>query len=142
MLAVVGIVGGMMLGELAVGNRTNRLADEPPSYSSLSANPDALVPQGKAAPPCPDCADSYGVAVRLRAQRDERMSSEFRELGAVDVDPPLPADPSDDYRFGGRFPDPEPVNQRAGQQIEKTPAIALAGDVAPTDEPRSPPNEY
>jgi hypothetical protein len=130
MLALAGTVGGMMLGEAVVGNRTNGLSSEGSSYSRLSANPDALVPQGEAAPPCPDCADSYGAALRLRAHRDARMSDEFRELGAVDVDPPLPADPVDDYRFGGRFPDPEPDDQQVAEIRTLTPA----GDIPSADE--------
>jgi len=101
MLALAGVGGGMMLGEMVAGTRLGAGVDEPASYSHLSANPDALVPQGEGAAPCPDCADSYGVAMRLRAHRDDRMSDEFRELGAVDLDPPLPADAGDDYRYGG-----------------------------------------
>jgi len=109
-LALAGVTGGAMLGEMAVGTRLSGGADEPASYSHLSANPDALAPQGSGAAPCLNCADSYGVAIRLRARRDEMMSDDaFRELGAVDVDPPVPTDAVDDYRYGGRFPDPEPA---------------------------------
>ncbi len=107
-LALAGLAGGMMLGEMAVGTRLGGRADEPASYSHLSANPDALVPQGSATAPCLDCADSYGVALQLRAHRDDGMSEEFRRLGAVDINPPILADAGDDYRYGGRFPDPEP----------------------------------
>lgn len=106
----VGTGGGMLLGELAVGTRTNGLLDETSSFSSLSANPDAAMPQGEGARDCTDCADSYGAAARLRARHEERMGDEFRELGAVDADPPVPVAPiDDDYRYGGRFPDPVPA---------------------------------
>lgn len=139
MLALAGVGGGMMLGEMVAGTRLGAGVDEPASYSHLSANPDALVPQGEGAAPCPDCADSYGVAMRLRAHRDDRMSDEFRELGAVDLDPPLPADAGDDYRYGGRFPDPEP---RAAVPGNDPHAIAPAGDAPPAEEIAPMPAEY
>jgi hypothetical protein len=107
-LALIGAAAGIMLGELVVGTRTRGLADAAPSFSSLSANPDAAVPQGEGAPACTDCIDSYGVAARLRARRDGQDDA-FRELGAVDVDRPSPVQTADDdYRYGGRFPDAQP----------------------------------
>lgn len=146
MLVLIGMVGGMLLGELAVGNRTLGLSDEIVSYSRLSANPDALVPQGEGVAPCPGCADSYGVTVRMRAHRDDRMSNEFRELGAVDVDPPPALDPADDYRFGGRFPDPEPAieprtrsAETGAQDIADPPPV---GDTPPADEALGPGEGY
>jgi hypothetical protein len=129
-LTLAGVTGGMMLGEMAVGTRFAGRTGEPASYSHLSANPDALVPQGGGAAPCLDCANSYGVALRLRAHRDDRMSDEFRELGAVDVDPPIRADAGDDYRYGGRFPDPE---IGAAATKEDSNANMTAGDSSPTD---------
>lgn len=109
-LALAGITGGALLGEMAAGTRLGKEMAGPASYSHLSANPDALVAQGSGAAPCLDCADSYGVAARLRARRDDRINDDaFRELGAVDVDPPIMADAADDYRYGGRFPDAEPL---------------------------------
>ncbi|WP_192645388.1 hypothetical protein [Sphingopyxis sp. OAS728] len=108
-LALAGVTAGAMLGEMAAGTRLGSETGGRASYSDLSANPDALVSQGDGGIlPCPGCADGYGVALRLRAERDVRMSDEFRELGAVNVDPPIQADAHDDYRYGGRFPDPEP----------------------------------
>lgn len=109
-LALVGVAGGAVLGEMAAGTRLGSvtLIEQPASFAHLSANPGALAPQGGGAVPCSDCADSYGVAVRLRAQRDQRISdAAFRELGAVDVDPPILIEAMDDYRYGGRFPDAE-----------------------------------
>lgn len=102
----------MMLGEMVAGPILEKrvAATGSASFSHLSANPDAQMAQGTGAAPCLDCPDSYGVAARLRSDRDQRMSDEFRELGAVDdyVDPPMPTDPDDGYRYGGRFPDPAP----------------------------------
>ncbi|HEY0595901.1 hypothetical protein [Sphingopyxis sp.] len=119
MLALIGTGGGMLLGELAVGTRTNGLSDEVPSFSSLSANPDAAMPQGEGAPACTDCADSYGAAARLRAQHEERMNYGFREMGAVDVDPLAPVEPVDDgYRYGGRFPDLESRGREDMAKVE------------------------
>lgn len=120
-LALAGVAGGLLLGEMAAGTRLGGRTDGPASYSHLSGNPDALAPQGGGAPPCLDCADSYGVALRLRAHRDDRMRDDaFRELGAVDVDPPMLADADDDYRYGGRFPDPEPAAAVTGEDPHAT----------------------
>ncbi len=109
-LALASVIGGIMLGEMAVGKRLGWASGEPASYADLSANPNALVPQGDGGiVRCSGCADSYGVAAGLRAERDNRMNDAFRELGAVDVDASLPDEPAeDDYRYGGRFPDQEP----------------------------------
>lgn len=128
-LALAGVTGGALLGEMAAGTRLGRETGEPASYSHLSANPDALAPQGSGAAPCLDCADGYGVAMRLRAHRDEMINDDaFRELGAVDVDPPILADASDDYRYGGRFPDPEPAAAAPG---EDPPADVPTGNASP-----------
>ncbi|GGJ62610.1 hypothetical protein CDQ92_11930 [Sphingopyxis bauzanensis] len=107
-LALVGVTGGMLLGEMTVGTKSGSGIAEPATYSHLSTNPDAAAPPVGGAAPCLDCRDSYGVAARLRADRESRMSDEFRELGAVDLDPPAPSEPDDGYRYGGRFPDPPP----------------------------------
>lgn len=133
-LALAGITGGMVLGEMAVGTRLMGTAGEHASYSRHSANPRSLVPQGDGAAPCTDCADSYGVAAQLRAHRDARMSNEFRKLGAVDIDPPILAEASDDYRYGGRFPDPEPdIDMASEGRRVTTPAGSSrpAGTAAP-----------
>lgn len=106
---LAGVAGGIALGEMAADTRAGSSSGEPATYSHLSANPDALMPQGDRAAPCLDCADSYGIAVRLRAHRGDGMGDEFREPGTVDVDAPSKADPDDDYRYGGRFPDPPPA---------------------------------
>ena len=121
---LAGVTGGMMLGEMAVGTSLGRAIGEPVTYSHLSANPGALAPEGDASLPCRDCLDSYGVAVRLRAHREDRMNDEFRALGAVNPDPVLPDDLGDAYRFGGRFPDPGPSTATAnvGEEIPAEPA--------------------
>jgi len=131
LLALAGAAGGIALGDMAAGSRLGRGPGEPASYSHLSANPGALTAQGEGAAPCPDCADSYGVAVRLRAHRDSRMSDEFRELGAVEADVSPSHDVRDDYRYGGRFPDPEPPVAAAS---DGTRIITPAGENAPADE--------
>jgi hypothetical protein len=137
MLAVAGVCGGMALGEMAAGTRLQAGGDGSASYAHLSANPDALVPPGDATNPCPGCADSYGVAARMRAERDSRMGDEFRELGAVDVDvdTSFPADPDDDYRYGGRFPDPASPSGDGLAQRDELPAVVPASDTAPADTP-------
>lgn len=135
MLALAGVAGGTLLGELAVGTNRPGNVGEGRSYAGLSANLDALVPQGKGAAPCPECADSYGVAARLRANHHERMDGEFRRLGTVDVDPPLPDEPADNYRYGGRFPDPEPSRPEKITQAANPPDVTPPGDVPLPDGP-------
>lgn len=109
MLALAGVGGGMALGEMAAGTRLQAGAGAGAggavSYSGLSANPDALVPPGETSPGCPGCSDSYGVAARMRAQHENRMSEHLRELGSVDHDISPPAEAGDEYHYGGRFPD-------------------------------------
>jgi hypothetical protein len=131
-LALAGVTAGAMLGEMVAGTRLGGETGGRASYSNLSANPDALVAQADGGIlPCPGCADSYGVALRLRADRDVRMSDEFRELGAVDVDPPIRADAHDDYRYGGRFPDPEPhaaatsEDSHMNRPADESPALGM-----------------
>lgn len=126
-LAFAGIVGGMVVGELAAGDRPglqNRGAVEGGGFARLSANPGALTADPTASPPCRDCADSYGVAAQLRAQRTERANGSFRDPAAVDLDAPL-SEPADDYRYGGRFPDIAPPVD--------TPETALPGDATTPD---------
>mgnify|MGYP003382052201 CR=1 FL=1 len=111
---------------------------EPAGYSHLSANPDAAAPAAGGAAPCLDCPDSYGVAARMRADRENRMSSEFRELGAVDIEPPASSQSYDGYAFGGRFPDPpprDPGTAIADAQL----APANAADAKPLVAKSSPP---
>ncbi len=140
-LLLAGVTGGALLGEMAAGTRLGREIGEPASYSHLSANPDALAPQGSGAAPCLDCADSYGAAMRLRAHRDNMMRDDaFRELGEIDVDPPILADADDDYRYGGRFPDPEPAAAATGEDPR---ADMPASNASPPDITAAPvPAEY
>lgn len=129
-LALAGVAGGMLLGEMTVGTRSGSGIGEPATYSHLSANPDAAAPPVGGAAPCLDCRDSYGVAARLRADRESRMSDEFRELGAVDVNPPGPGEPDEGYCYGGRFPDPPPR-----EASSRTPDAQLASANAVADKP-------
>lgn len=129
-LALAGVTGGMLLGEMAIGTRWRGAMDEPATYSRLSANPDAAAPPVSGAAPCLDCRDSYGVAARLCASRESRMSNEFRELGAVDLDPPAPDAPDDGYRYGGRFPDP-PMRATNDQRQDTPTASISAADGEP-----------
>ncbi len=118
LLALAGALAGVLLGDKSAEPlAAARIGDDPASYAQYSANPDARVPQGETAAPCFACPDSYGVAARLRVERESRMENAFRELGAVDLDAPLPdervpepaPEPADDgYQYGGRFPDPGP----------------------------------
>lgn len=106
LLVLAGLCGGMLLGNLATGSgRPGTLSDRQP-FSSLSSNPDAALPPPADADSCLSCPDSYGVAARMRADREKRMGGTFRELGYVDPDGIALDDEEDGYRYGGRFPDP------------------------------------
>lgn len=107
-LGAVGLGGGSLLGMIAVGQGLRHNNGDLPSFADLSANPDAHITAVAEAPlSCPDCADSYGVAARLRAEQEYRMSESFRRLGDVDADLTPPPEPAA-YRYGGRLPDPAP----------------------------------
>lgn len=122
LIALAGAIGGMVLGEMAIEPNRGGTIAEPATYSHLSANPRALPPASDGgAVPCPDCLDSYGVAARLRADREDRMSEPFRALGEVDPDPAPPDDTGDAYRFGGRFPDPDPEPPAMARSKEMKP---------------------
>ena len=131
MLALAGTGGGILLGLAVVGESFRRSTDDNVSFAGFSANPDALVIERAEALPCPDCADSYGVAARLNAGRAHRMSDAFRELGRVEGGVISSPEPADDYRYGGRFPDPEP-------EPEPRPLPRLAVPVAPPTAPLPP----
>lgn len=124
LLALAGTLIGLLLGEMiAKPLAAVRGAPDPASYAQYSANPDARLPQGATAAPCYGCPDSYGVAARLRAQRESRMDGAFRELGAVDLEAPLPVEPADeDYQYGGRFPDPAPSIENVSAETESNPS--------------------
>lgn len=93
---------------IAIGQGLGIRGDNPPSFTDLSANPDAHIGAvAETTSYCPDCADSYGVAAQLHAERDHRMGEPFRRLGEVDADILPPPEP-DHYHYGGRLPDPEP----------------------------------
>jgi hypothetical protein len=101
-IAGTGVVGGLLLGQLAtggVGSDRGGMA----SYAELTGNPNALAVESQAAEPCYDCTDGsgYGTAMQSRFAREGRMADEFRELGAVEID--YASEPADDYRYGGRF---------------------------------------
>lgn len=117
LLAVVGIAGGIWLGEMAAGSRPQGGSGDVASFSRLSANPDALVAESDGTDPCLDCADSYGVAMRHRAHSYDRMGDEFRALGEIKTDAPTPTEAQDDYRYGGRFPDPGPQTQKGTSDV-------------------------
>ncbi len=121
-LALAGIVLGLALGSLATGGLRPGSLTEAVPFSSLSANPDAAVPPTSRAEPCRGCPDSYGVAARMRASREKRMTQEFRELGYVEVDVSPPAD-ADGHRYGGRFPDSAPLPPLSGTPEQRSQGV-------------------
>ncbi len=142
-LTLAGVVGGVLLGEMAAGERLGSSAAEGTSYSHLSANPDAGAPVISGAAPCLVCPDSYGVAARLRAERENRMSNEFRDLGAVDLDPRLLGDSDDDgYRYGGRFPNPPPSEESSQIPDSQLASANAADDASFAVEPSALPADY
>lgn len=142
---IASLSGGALLGMIVIGEGLDSEVRDAAPFAGLSANPDALVTETAGAPVgCPDCADSYGVAVRLRAERDARMSEPFRRLGEVDVDMSSPPEPDDGYRYGGRLPDPEPRIDPARRDLPAMvlpvalPASPRAAPPIPIDAPRAP----
>ncbi len=105
LLVLAGAIAGALLGRFVTASRLDSAAPATRPYSELSANAGAAETPAVTGMSCPDCPDSYGVAARLRAERENRTVDALRALGTVDTDPAA-ADPQDDYRYGGRFPDP------------------------------------
>lgn len=141
-LGAAGLGTGALFGLLAVGDGLRGASANAPDFSGLSSNPDALVADtGVSAKPCPGCADSYGVGERLRAERDRRMSEPFRELGAVDVDVATPSGSDDDYRYGGRFPDPDPPHPATVQTMVLPVALPDEAGVRPASEQEKGPGD-
>jgi hypothetical protein len=105
LLALVGAIVGALIGRYVTASRLDSAAPATRPYSQMSANPAAAETPTATGISCPDCPDSYGVAARLRAERGNRTANRFRALGTIDIDA-APAELQDDYRYGGRFPDP------------------------------------
>lgn len=129
LLALAGAIAGVTIGEHVAGSRLDPgegLLREGGGYAGFSANPDALAADTVAAPACVDCADSYGAAARLRARRTEQADAGLSEIGAMRPDPA--PEPIDDYRYGGRFPDPEPA-----PLAPAAPETIASGQEAPPD---------
>lgn len=129
---LIGIVGGLLLGQITVGSDADLSPDSSVSYAAASGNPDALTVDSHIPTPCYGCDDGYAVAARLDALRGERMGDEFRELGAVDVD--TAAQPDSDYHYGGRFPDPEST-ETAEPVIAMVLPIAIPAPAGPAPAP-------
>ncbi len=135
LLGVAGILGGLLLGELAAGNRLGNSAASKPSYADLSANPNAMPAASTELQDCFDCASNYGAAARLHAGRDAPADGAFRELGAVELDGPR-AEPDDDYRYGGAFPHDERPSDTAFAASEGIgPVIPMESPVGSEEPP-------
>ena len=107
LLACTGVAVGVLIGNVVAGSRLSSASVVPAPYARLSANPDAAAAPSIDADPCVGCPDSYGVAARLRAERENRMDKAFRALGSVESDAAASHD-EDDYRYGGGFPNLPP----------------------------------
>ena len=129
-VTLAGLGAGALLAFIVIGQGLRGKNSGPASFSNLCANPKAAVADASSAPPCLDCADSYGVGARLRAERESRLSDPFRRLGEVDEDAPMPSpeEANDGYRYGGRFPDPP------------RPAMVMPVALPPTAEAGTPPD--
>ena len=111
-VVVAGRGAGALLAFIVIGQGLSGKGAGSASFADLSANPKAAVADATSSPPCLECADSYGVGARLRAERESRLSEPFRRLGEVNegAAPSPPEGTDDDYRYGGRFPDlPRPA---------------------------------
>lgn len=133
LLVVAGLGGGMLLGEITTQNLRVTTGDGA-SYSGLSANPDASRPVTIPQDTCLDCPDNYGVAAQMRAARNTRMNDAFRELGAVDADTSPVRETTDEYRYGGRFPDADLSASEVATSAEP-PAEGVTNPPLPGDAP-------
>jgi len=134
-IAGVGVIGGLMLGQVATGGIIGDEASGK-SYAELTGNPEALGVDSRPIEPCYGCADGYGYgsAPQSKFAREGRMGDEFRELGAVAID--YAADePADDYSYGGRFEEAEVVPVIAMQSPVATLTAPPAGDTSNTVAP-------
>ncbi|MGL3822575.1 hypothetical protein [Sphingopyxis sp. R3-92] len=135
LLVVAGLGGGMLLGEMTTQNLRGVTAGDGASYSGLSANPDASRPVTMPQDTCLDCPYNYGVAAQMRAARNTRMNDAFRELGAVDAAASPVRETTDEYRYGGRFPDADlsasEVATSAEPPAEGVTNPPLSGDAPP-----------
>lgn len=138
-IAGTGVAGGLLLGQLAtggVGSDDGGVA----SYADLTGNPNALAVEAQAAEPCYDCGNGsgYGSTMQSRFAREGRMADEFRELGAVEID--YASEPTDDYRYGGRFDDADVAPPIVMQSpVAVLPAVSQAEPAAPLPTKAPPP---
>lgn len=132
-LGLMGAAGGALIGLVVLDEQPRSGGTAAGSFADLSANPDALATDEISAEPCPGCTDSYAVAARLRAAREQAMEEPFRELGAVDIEAlgESEAGGNDEYRYGGRLPDPE---EAPAFPPMVTPVAPLAPEGAPSIE--------
>ncbi|MDK2760997.1 MAG: hypothetical protein KYX64_06520 [Sphingopyxis sp.] len=141
-LILVGVAGGMMLGERIVGDGPRNASIESESFSRLSANPDALGPQGEAAPFCPNCRLAYDGGTRSRDDRDEFTDGEPPRFRADDFD--TPAGEMIEFRIGDDDPLPQPPPVAPVERIDEAPTTAQqgnpppAGEAAPMETPSMP----
>lgn len=146
LLGVAGIVGGLLLGELVAGGRLGRPEAAKPSYADFSANPNAVPAGGEPArADCFDCPGRYEASARMRSRGDARDDDAFRELGAIELDTRY-AEPDDEYRYGGAFPEPAtgandpPPDIKLSLPVEMTPAPTAETPPAGGD-PSPPPSD-
>lgn len=129
-IAGFGAVGGLLLGQVAIGGVKGG-NDDGASYADRTGNPDALRVETQPVEPCYGCGEGYGSGIRAKFAREDRMDGEFRELGAVAID--HADEPADDYRYGGSFDDPD----AAAIIVMQSPVAAAAPPSRPVSQPES-----
>lgn len=128
LLVGIGVLAGALLGNMAAGKRLASPAESSASFTALSANPDAAAAPTTDDEPCHGCPDSYGVAARLRAERERRADEAFRAPDAMEPDVDAP-DAEGDYRYGGGFPDlPSRASALAAEGADATERAAAERD--------------
>lgn len=121
--ALLGAVGGVLLGHYVVGEDGTR-RNGPTSYADRTGNPNAPGTPPVPIESCYDCSGGYGRGIRHNPRREARMDDAFRELGAVESDPG--PEPTEDYRYGGRFDDPAAARTIVMQSpVQLTPEPAI-----------------
>jgi len=101
LLAGVGALTGMLLGQFVVGERFSASIPGRASYAELSSNPDAVGPDVLPSSLCEGCTDGYIPPTRAFAAQ-ELDAYDPPEAVLIDYSS-APAD--DDYRYGGSFDD-------------------------------------
>lgn len=140
-ILAVGSAAGAWLGNIIIADLHPFTSIQYAPYADLSGNPDAVAVDSITAGSCEDCADHYGgyggvIAASARASADRE--EEYRALGYVDTQHDWPVPFTDDYQYGGRYPDPPSASSGSGMRDRSIslPSPITGKDISPTTQPK------